>query len=421
MASNPQFESYLLNNPSSSLNVFRDLYVSNLERSISLELQKLSVDFNTLTDDQRHSFFQEVDKALSTINALRDMIVDAKKQEQEELSDKQNFSKELEEKLKKEQEEQEQKKTMESLSVAIQRAALKTAADVNEYNSPSINALEALNALTARYKETNAKLVTELKELQKELTSKARIVPDKDSSVQNSLAFNPIDNTISQTGVLIAVLNDKNNKQAICEALGVPTKSVIELSADGKEIYVQGDESKRLPFSIVEEKFRTVEATPQVFRDVSLIRKNQELYENKSEYSVESGKQLNVAKNESRKWLTKVLAERGIVFDENKIDSQMAQIISTNPGKSFVERLEHERGVLASINRQIEEHKNVVKEINAAPGMQHHNLLVEIRQGVKLRKVEVDKINDRSAPNVKGSFTEKEVAKNKSSIDSPSI
>ncbi|MCE2992510.1 MAG: hypothetical protein LW825_06320 [Candidatus Jidaibacter sp.] len=416
MASNAQFDSYLQSNPTSSLNVFRDLYTSDLERKAGLELQKLSVNFGNLNDDQKRSFFQEVDRALSAINALRDMITDSKKQQEEELSGNKNFSKELEEQMRKEKEAQEQVKMMQSLSVAIERAAIKTAAEVKGYDSPAIGALKALDDLTNDYMASNAKLVEKLKELQKELTGKVKIIPDRESSTPDSPTVNPSNNTISQTGALLAVVGDLDNRRAICSALGVPTRAIIELSADGKEIYAQGAENgKRLPFSVIEDRFRTLEPTPQVYRNVGLIRGSQEIYANMKAYLEEAGKQLNVAKDLGTKWVAKILAERGIAFDENKVDSQIEQVARDGAEKRFVEKLQAERAAITSIDARIEEQKNAAREINAQPGMQRHNLLSDIRRGVKLRKVET---NDRSAskierttPTPAGDFTEREAAK----------
>jgi len=77
--------------------------------------------------------------------------------------------------------------------------------------------------------------------------------------------------------------------------------------------------------------------------------------------------------------------------------------------------LQAERAAITSIDARIEEQKNAAREINAQPGMQRHNLLSDIRRGVKLRKVET---NDRSAskierttPTPAGDFTEREAAK----------
>lgn len=377
--------------PNSSLNVFRDLYAGELERRAGLELQKFSIDFNSLTDEQKVLFFIELDKALTNINIMRGIVADINKEVQAEAASAEYQQAQNLEKLKKEEEEKEERKAMESLGAAIEMAALKTSNAVNTTFIPGLDSMLAIDTLNKQFVQSTKVLDEQLIKVTEMLLSKVKVVEDADSKLGDT-GYMDEDGNISKTGILTNVIRLQTNVDFLAQEFGIRRNQMHLLRVSGDRVVFDGMEDNFISFSVVEDLFRTstrenaTVISPIMLRSVDGIRLANEKVRTTNQYFEEKTKHLETGISQSTEWRVMILQERGVTIDMNKLDEQLSNI-ARNETQSFVEQVERERAAREILTRDLETTRAAREQHEKSPQVQMLTIFQQIEKGVTLRKV----------------------------------
>jgi hypothetical protein len=406
---------YLSQHLGSSLNLYRDLYLAQLERNINLELQKFSLSFKSLQPEQKTIFLSELDKAVTNINLMRGIIADINKELTAEQVRNEYFESVAIEKLK-EKEESQERKLLASLGAAIEIAALKTSASMNEEQLPSVAAVSISQEIDKKFIQGIKLLDEQLIEITEILLNKAIIVDDADSKLADSGSTDE-DGKLSKSSVLLNVIFWPENIVLIANQLGISSKDVnfMNLTIIGNELVFNKDNEKRMDFSIIQALFEestrdhATEMSPILLGSVEAIRILKEKGEHTRRYLQEQQLALDTGITKGYEWRTAILAERGITIDPTHAAEQIAEIQAA-ASPSFAEQIMREQTAQSILMRRAEEFAAEREVIEKHPALQRYSLLTELITPKPLRKV---KTIDKSAPDLKAYLDDEEKLKNK--------
>ncbi len=395
-----QLNSYLATNPNSSLNPFRDLYLNDLEKKANLELQKFSIDFNSLSDEQKGIFFKELDKALTNIQIMRDIVIDINKDIQMENTRAAYFEARAVEQLKEEEEEIKVRKSIESLNAAIEMAAPKTSGAINTGTViPGLDSMVAVEQLTTQFVNDIKILDEQLIKVTEILLDKVKVVEDADSKLGDT-GYMDEDGNMGKTSILVGAIRFQENANLLAQEFGIRPQEVHKLRVYGDRVVVDGVD-KSIPFSDVEDLFRTSTKknatliSPIMLGDTSGIRLAKEKAEMTSKYFDEKNTLIQQGVDETFKWRMAILKDMGIIVDEARIAEQLVEV-ERNAPVSFVEKLAQVNAMTKVLERELEELDTAKKAHSNHPQTQILDVFEQIRRGnYKLKKVE--EIDDRSS------------------------
>ncbi len=406
--------SYLAQNPASSLNMYRDLYIAQLERNVDLELQKFSLDFNSLPPQQKEIFLSELDKAVTSINLMRGVIADINKQVEAEQARAAYFEAVDAEKLKKEQDELQERKMLASLGAAMEIAALKTSASMSTEMPPSLAAVEATEEIDNKFAQSIKLIDEQLIKATELLLSKVKIVADADSSLAGT-GFMDENGKMGVSDALFNVIQWQENVEFIAGELGIRPRDVNMLNlkvvgdVDGELVFI-GDESKRMSFSRIAgllgptQRKHATDMNQFLLTNVATIRLFVEKRDVERGYLEEKQLVLATSHAQSFEWRAAILAERGITIDASRAEEQIATLKANSP-QSFRELILREEAAQAIMIKKAQEFEADRKVIQEAQEFKRYNMLEELQKPRNLRKSETI---DKSAPNFKLFMKEKD-------------
>jgi hypothetical protein len=392
---------YLTKNPYSYLDIYRDLYISQLERS--------AVNYNSFSPVQKETFLSTVDREISIRNQINVIIEDLKKQTEVDKA-REDYFKNIElEKLKKEKEELQESQMMTSLGVAIELAALKAEvlSTAKEEQDLGLDILDKISLLDMQYIQYIQSSLKEFAVITGNVMDRVRVVDDAHARLVDSGTIDENGN-LSKTSVLLNVIYWPENVQIIADALGIDKKEVglANLEIIDNEVVVKGHPDKRMDFSIVQNLFESSlrnhnsEMSPVLSGEIAAINNCKERGEKAKEYLDNKQHDLDAANAERQKAAAKILEKHGITPDTANLPSQLAELKDRETfSPTDRKEVENELKKQESLNRKKEDFAADRQVLENDPNVKRANLFEELKKPKALKKVEAKDRSDRSAPN----------------------